>query len=883
MPSSRAFKLIRGRKDIPYRPANVRKLGSGGHTVIIRGKAGGRDVNFLVDTGSEVTLMSMSLARDLGISQVGGTKYVLSSFTQDQIKTIGEVKVALSVAGVQAQHRCIIVGSNMECDILLGMDFVNTHQLNINAKERIVSSDWGTSKFLSSEPKPIVNRIKVRADETTTVPPNSVMFVKGFLEDQRIADKDKVLSGHFEPYGAVAGLFTAEAICYSEDRKIPVRVLNTTDQPIVLYKRKLLGFLDPPVQESQAVKSVKVVRRIVAGTEKQRSDKEKHKGLADCWTKDRLFKELQIDKIEATIEEMKQLENILWKHREVFSKHEFDLGTCNFFKARINLKKDAEPQYVAPLPTPYKQRDALQRHLDGLIEAGVVEESNSSESSMWNARVFLVAKPHQPGKFRFVADFRALNSQCLPDTYNLPNINTVTDKMSGAKLFSTFDLSKSFYQVDYDQGSVGLTAFTANGKRYVFKKLVMGHLSSSSQFARMVDRLLNSIDLDQLAYFLDDLMVASMDVKTHLMKLDILLSRLASANLKLMPSKSELLKKKVEFVGLTISEEGISVNDQRVTAVKEIPAPRTLKECQKVMGFLNYNRKFVKGFAGLAKPIYQLIDKKRKFIWTRECQEGFDEIKRRIAEGITLAIPRVDDPDNTYVVTIDASEHGFGAELAQWQDKELRTVAYFSKRVPNHKRKWSQHKLEFECLVESLLHFSLYLKGTKFLVKTDCLSLLSLETMFLKDNATMIRRLNKIAEFSFDIQHIEGVANDTVDFLSRYLYKRRTQDISTQTEDVHIRDPNITSVNVLKIGVSTESDKGETVPDDKQPSEKPETVELGSCNDNADVMIDEAFLTAKWDYPIDLSSIAIKQPCVCDTNLLDQQEPEIVRLLDCSP
>lgn len=175
MPSSRAFKLIRGRKDIPYRPANVRQLGSGGHTVIIRGKAGGGDVNFLVDTGSEVTLMSMSLARDLGISQVGGTKYVLSSFTRDQIKTIGEVKVALSVAGVQAQHRCIIFGSNMECDILLGMDFVNTHQLNINAKERIVSSDWGTSKFPSSEPKPVVNRIKVRADETTTVPPNSVI------------------------------------------------------------------------------------------------------------------------------------------------------------------------------------------------------------------------------------------------------------------------------------------------------------------------------------------------------------------------------------------------------------------------------------------------------------------------------------------------------------------------------------------------------------------------------------------------------------------------------------------------------------------------------------------------------------------------------------
>ena len=829
--------------------------------------AGHRDVNFLVDTGSEVTLMSHALARDLGISQVGGTKFVLSSFTQDQIKTIGEIKVALSVAGVQAQHRCIIVDSNMECDILLGMDFINTHQLNINAKKKVVSSDWGTSKFLSSEPTPVVNRIKVRTDETTTVPPNSIMFVKGFLEDQRIADKSKVLNGHFEPYGAVNGLFTAEAICYSEDRKIPVRVLNTTDEPIILYERKLLGFLDPPMQETREMKGVKVVQRIVANGNKQHTDNKTHQSSADSWTEERLFRELRVDQLEISSEEKIRLKGIIWKYRDVFSKHEFDLGTCNFFKARINLRRDAEPQYVTPIQTPYKQQEALQDHLDGLIGAGVVEEASRSNHGLWNSRVFLIAKPHQPGKFRFVADFRALNSQCLPDTYMLPNINTVTDKMAGAKLFSTFDLSKSFYQVDYDAKSVGLTAFTANGKRYVFRKMVMGHLSSSSQFARMIDGLLETIPMDQLAYFLDDLMLASMDVTSHLDRLETLLTKLATANLKLMPAKCELLKKKVEFVGLTISEEGVSVNDQRVEAVKEIPPPRTLKECQKVMGFLNYNHKFVKGFSGLAKPIYQLIDKKRKFNWTKECQEVFEEIKRRIAEGIKLAIPRVEDPDNSYVVTIDASEHGFGAELAQWQDEELRTVAYFSKRVPNHKRKWSQHKLEFECLVETLLHFSIYLKGTKFLVKTDCLSLLSLEKMFLKDNATMVRRLNKIADFSFKLQHIEGIANETVDFISRHLYKRRTQEMSTQTDNTKVRDPNQLG-KVLQIGVSLQSKRQETGTPAHQSEQSTE-----------DVLISEEMLTADWTSnndsgTPDLNQVTAQQPCVCDSDLLDQQEQD---------
>ena len=271
-------------------------------------------------------------------------------------------------------------------------------------------------------------------------------------------------------------------------------------------------------------------------------------------------------------------------------------------------------------------------------------------------------------------------------------------------------------------------------------------------------------------------MLASHDVTSHLAKLEILLTKLATANLKVMPNKCKLLSRKVEFVGLTVSEHGVTVNDGRVKAVKEIQPPKSLKECQRVMGFLNYNLKFVRSFATLAKPIYQSMDKKGRFVWSKECQAGFDEIKRRIAEGITLAVPRVDDPDESYVTTIDASEDGFGAELAQWQDNELRTVAYFSKRVPKHKRLWSQHKLEFECLVETLLHFAIYLKGTRFLVRTDCLSLLSLEKMFLHGNATMIRRLNKIADFTFHLQHIDHEANDTADFLSRYL-----------TRDPHMR------------------------------------------------------------------------------------------------
>ena len=99
------------------------------------------------------------------------------------------------------------------------------------------------------------------------------------------------------------------------------------------------------------------------------------------------------------------------------------------------------------------------------------------------------------------------------------------------------------------------------------------------------------------------------------------------------------------------------MNEDRIKAVNELPPPRSIKE--------TYNRTFVKGFDELAKPIYGLIDKqKTKFQWTQDCPWGFEEIKRRISEEIVLTLPQVDDPQQSYTVTVNGSQDGYGAKLA---------------------------------------------------------------------------------------------------------------------------------------------------------------------------------------------------------------------------
>ena len=315
----------------------------------------------------------------------------------------------------------------------------------------------------------------------------------------------------------------------------------------------------------------------------------------------------------------------------------------------------------------------------------------------------------------------------------------------------------------------------------------MGHRSSSSQFSRMIEKLVQTIPIDQLVYFLDDLLLASHSIESHLDKLELVLQKFRQSNLKLTPKKCQFLRPEVTFVGLTISKAGMRITDDRSKAATNLRPPSSVKELERVMGFLAYNRKFVPNFAALAKPLYSLIDRKpsktkAKFHWSKECDCNFEEIKRRIGQGITLSIPDVEDKNSSFEVKIDASLDGLGAQLSQEQEGTKRTVAYFSKRVPQHKRTWGQTRLEFEAMLAAIEHWRVYLEGTHFTVVTDCKSLLDIGTLFSKASAHQVRQLQRLAKFRFEIEHISGTSNTVCDFLSRYGQQPTFVDQQCQTE-----------------------------------------------------------------------------------------------------
>lgn len=141
----------------------------------------------------------------------------------------------------------------------------------------------------------------------------------------------------------------------------------------------------------------------------------------------------------------------------------------------------------------------------------------------------------------------------------------------------------------------------------------MGHLTSSAQFSRMMNKLLERIPASHLIFFLDDLALGSHDVTSLLDRLELVLERFRQANLKLSPGKCKFLRNSIQFIGMTISAEGIQINEDRVKALQEVKEPSNKKMLQKTMGLFNYNRKWIPNYLGLTRPMYALLQKDTQF------------------------------------------------------------------------------------------------------------------------------------------------------------------------------------------------------------------------------------------------------------------------------
>ncbi|QRV84964.1 Retrotransposable element Tf2 protein [Ceratobasidium sp. AG-Ba] len=324
----------------------------------------------------------------------------------------------------------------------------------------------------------------------------------------------------------------------------------------------------------------------------------------------------------------------------------------------------------------------------------------------------------------------------------------LVDQVKNAKIYSKLDLRWGFNNIRIKEGDEWKTAFRTAYGIYEYLVMPFGLKNAPAVLQRMMNDIFRHLLGVTVVVYMDDILIFSEKGRPC------------------RTSKCEFFVKKVIFLGLVITPEGISMEEEKIKAIMEWGAPRKIKEVQAFLGFVNFYRRFIAEFSKIARPLHDLTKKDTRFEWSQECQQAFEEIKKRVSQDPVLIHP---DPDKPFILETDASGIAIGAILSQrGEDGYLHPVAYLSKSYNDAQRNYDTANKELLAIVESLKHWRIYLEGT-ILPVTVFTDHRNLERW--KNAETFNRRHARwhmeLASFNFEIHYRPGKMSNKPDALSR--------------------------------------------------------------------------------------------------------------------
>ena len=432
-------------------------------------------------------------------------------------------------------------------------------------------------------------------------------------------------------------------------------------------------------------------------------------GLASIWTKGGLQSEEHLDP-----EQKKRLEEFI---ENQFKQQTKPLGRTSVVEHRIDTG-DAQPIKQRYYPMSPSIQKIVNEELDKMLELGVVTPSKRA----WSSPIVLVDKPD--GSKRFCVNFRQLNAVTKRDAYPLPQVTTILDRLRDSRYLSSLDIKSAYWQIPLAADSREKTAFTVQGRGlFEFVTMPFGLHNAPATWQRFIDQIIGA-DLEPHVFvYLDDIIVVTQHFDHHLEVLEKIFNRLRAVDVTLNQEKCCICRQELRYLGYVVDSRGLRVDPEKVQAIVQIPVPRNQKEVRQFCGTASWYRRFIPDFASRLYPLTSLLRKNKRFTWTDEAQNAFEDIRSCLVKAPILTCPDFNKP---FIISCDASGVGLGAVLTQEGEQ---VIAYASRTLSRTEQKFSATERECLAVIWAVEKFRPYVEGSHFTIITDHYSLLWLHNL----------------------------------------------------------------------------------------------------------------------------------------------------------
>ena len=729
------------------------------NTVFIEVK--GKKIQALVDSGASVSCIQKSTFDKINkdnclqiqpspitnIVGVGGERH----------EVCGQVNLSLKISGLNVHQNFIII-SQLHHPLILGLDFMQAYQVRIDFHHKImtIGNDSVTVALACDSKFGYARCIK-----STVISPESEAVIP--VKISKTQKNETVL---LEPIESLQNINLAGAKCVvtTHKGKAVMRVINPTKCAITLSPNRVIANVN--VVETQEI--YPFTDENVASVDSCHEGNTTH-GKVPNSSKP----QFDIQNPNLSDQQKEKLLQFLKENSDVFSDSLSDIGKTDMLMHKIETLPGAKPVHQRFYRQDPTKKAETERQTNELLQADLIKRS----TSVWNSPVVLVKK--KDGSWRFAVDYRKLNQITVPISQPLPRIEDVFDALgeSKARIFSTLDLNSAYFQIPLDPETRQKSAFVTHEGVFEFTRMPFGLRNAPMSFQLLMSLVLKGLNRKFVLCYIDDILVFSPNLETHLQHLKEVFQRLRDAKLTLKPSKCKFGLDKVVFLGHVISSEGVSVEPSNTDKVQNFPVPKTQKELRGFLGLCNYYRRFVQNYAKICVPLNALLKQevRRTFSstdWTEQCQTAFETLKSMLISPPILQFP---DMNKEFVLATDASGGALGYILGQVDEQGREyVISYGGRAIRPEEKKWTTTELECLAIISGIETFRHYLSHRHFTVFTDHSALQWL--MSKKEPTGRLARWGlKVLSYNFTVKHKKGTQNQNADAISRIDYNRLPQ------------------------------------------------------------------------------------------------------------